>query len=209
MKTLLLVSIVCVLCFVSCSQVPENKTQELHRHYMEALINHDLEALRQLTSSDFVWQLGPYTLSGVEEALAPNEYDAAMEAELSYNNVEIAGDTVEFDLWESSDMIRAVGLDSLLHHIRIIFAEDLVVRREFSRPSAELNDFGRRMMPLQIWIQQNHPETLPSLVNNRGFFIFSKESGVLMRKLAEEWLQAGAPGRTTEQPQPGDTTKSP
>ncbi len=171
--------------------------------YSEASASHDLSALEALTAEDIVWQLGPCRLEGKQEALGPNAFDKGAEATLIYRNVRIEGNRVEFELVETSDIIRAVGMTELWHFPRFEFQNGLVSRKagSWKEPpdSHSMKEFIQRMAPLREWIRETHPDAVPMLVDSDRGFIFSEESGALLLRLAREWVASGTPGRLTTQ----------
>ncbi len=172
------------LCATSCASPT---AEDLHRQYMNASIRHDLGTLRSMTAEDAVWQLGPRLLEGRDAVLGPNSYDAGMETELEYRNVIARGDTVEFELVERSDELRAVGMDEVRHYPRFIFADGQVVKKEPWKMSPDPREASRLRVPLRQWIRESHPEALDELLDSDGQFVFSVESGALLRELANEW----------------------
>lgn len=173
-----------VVCFLLCSA---ETNEEIHRKYMEASINHDIETLRSLTSENIVWILGRYTLVGREEVLGPNLYDAGLENELDYRNVIVKGDTVECELLERNDIFRAAGIDEVRRFPRFIFKDGLLIKKEPYKPSKDMEELSRRQAPFQLWVRKNHPEAIEKFLDSEGNFIFSRENGVLIRSLAIEW----------------------
>ena len=160
---------------------------ELHQKYMKASINHDLETLSSMTAEDAVWKLGPYNLTGKKAVLGPNFYDAGLENKLEYKDVNVKGDTVEFKLLEINDIFIAVGMREVRRFPRFIFKAGLLKKKEPWKPSTDMTEVMRRQIPLRKWIRENHPAAIEQFLDSNGDFIFSKENGVLMRKLALEW----------------------
>lgn len=167
----------------------------LHQRYMTASIRHDLATLRRLTHEEATWKLGPHTFRGRDEVLGPNEYDAGMDNQLEYRNVIVRGDTVETELTERNDLIRAVGMSEVRGYPRYIFEGGLLVRKEPWRASEDLVELQARVEPLRRWIRIHHPEALEILISVPGSFRFSEASGALMIRLARQWIEGGAPGR--------------
>lgn len=176
-------------------QVSPSSVRLLHQRYMTASVRHDLPTLRRLTHEEATWKLGPYTFRGRDEVLGPNEYDAGIDNQLEYRNVVVKGDTVETELTERNDLIRAVGMSEVRGYPRYIFEGGLLVRKEPWRASDDLIELQARVEPLRRWIRTHHPEALEILVSEPGSFRFSEASGSLMIRLASLWIEAGAPGR--------------
>jgi hypothetical protein len=168
--------------------------------YAEASASHDLETLAALTDDDIVWQLGPYSLEGKEAALGPH---AGLENTLTFHDVRVDGNVVEYELIERNETIRAIGMIEVRHYSRFTFENGLVVRKEPSAKEAlaeySMAEFDRRTAPLREWIRDTHPEATSELLDADGAFVFSQESGAFMLRLTREWVAAGTPGRLTTQ----------
>lgn len=178
-------------------QVSEFSVRLLHQRYMTASIRHDLATLRRLTAADATWQLGPYAFRGRDAVLGPNAYDAGIDNQLEYRNVVVRGDTVETELTERNDLVRAVGMSEVRSYPRYVFEDGLLIRKEPWRASKDLVELQARVEPLRRWIRTHHPEALEILLSEPGRFRFSEASGALMLRLARQWNEAGAPGRLT------------
>lgn len=180
----------------------ESGVADLFHRYVEASASHDLATLEALTSDDIVWHLGPLTFEGKAKALGPNAYDAGARTELTYSNVQVEGNVVTFEMLETSEIIRAVGMTELRHYPRFEFRDGLVVRKGPStrKPPAahSIPELNRRMAPLRKWIRETHPDALAKLVDPNEGFIFSEESGALMLRLTREWVASGSPGRLSK-----------
>ena len=181
------------LAFLSCARKPTTDLEELHRRYMEASIHHDLRTLRAMTAEDAVWTLGGQTLVGKEQVLGPNEFDVGMQTELEYSNVVVKGNTVEFELTERNCLTRALGVKEMHHHVRFVFENGLVKRKEESKDSPTLGQLApREMDSLLKWVREKHPEALAKLSDSKGRIIYSQETGALTCKLADEWAAGKA-----------------
>lgn len=190
-----------LLLFLSCASSSVDVSSQFQR-YSEASAAHDLTTLATLTADSIVWQLGPMTLEGKAQALGPNAYDAGAQTELTYRNIEVDGNVVTFELIETNEIIRAIGMRELRHYPRFEFKAGLVARKGPSgtKPPHEysLAEHNRRMAPLRGWIRETHPEVLGELRDADCRFLFSEENGARMLALAREWVAAGAPGRLTD-----------
>ena len=92
------------------------KIRKLHRRYMQASTDHDIETLRALTHDDIIWYLGPSTFNGKDEVLKPNEFDKGYDTILEYCNVVVKGDTVRFDLLETNEQVKLFGQEGIRHY---------------------------------------------------------------------------------------------
>lgn len=171
--------------------------------YAEASQEHDLATLEALTADDVVWQLGPYRLEGKEAVLGPNAYDAGVENQLVYRDARVEGNVVEFELIETNEIIRAVGMAEVRHYVRFEFENGQLKRKAAGskRPPVEYSaaELNRRKAPLRRWIRDTHPEAMRDLMDSEGNFVFNLDNGALMLSLTREWVAAGAPGRLTSE----------
>jgi hypothetical protein len=186
----------CIIClsffilFVSCNKTSEPNIKKLFETYMTASINHDVKTMATMTHDSIVWKLGPYTLKGKKAALGPNDYDEGTGTILEYTNVNIRGDTVEFELLERNAIITALGMKEIKHYPRFIFKNGLVYKKEAWKVSSDMQELSRRNKPRREWIQENHPEAVQKFFDSEGNFIFNKANGELQIKLTREWLEA-------------------
>jgi hypothetical protein len=186
-----------LLFLVAGCQAPP-KAHEWHRRYMEASNAHDLDTLRAMTADDIVWRLGPWTFVGKEQALLPHENDAVMNTTLEVRDVHIRGNTVEFEVIERNDALRAVGIARWRHYARFTFNDrGLVIRKEAWKKSPDDREAARRFRPLRQWVAQHHPEAVPD-IDGPPEKAWGYKRAMRMRELREEWVAAGRPGLSNE-----------
>ena len=114
----------------------------LVEHYVEAANHHDVEAVRELTSEDAIWYLGPYTLTGRDQVMQPLKFDQGANTILIAKNIIVKGDTVDFDLEEKNDVLKVYGITQLHHFPRFIFRDGLIYRIIVRRPPLEQKEFS-------------------------------------------------------------------
>jgi hypothetical protein len=189
------------LAFAGCGNQAD--VAEQFEQYAKASTEHDLATLEALTADDIVWQLGPYKLEGKEAVLGPNAYDAGVENELVYRNARIEGNVVEFELIETNEVVRAVGMTEVRSYPRFEFENGQLKRKagswRDSPPEYSMVELNRRKAPLRRWIRDTHPEAMQKLMDSEGNFVFSQDNGALMLRLTRDWVAAGAPGRLTSE----------
>ena len=183
------ITVVTILILSSCGMDHEAEIRELHRKYMEASINHDIETLSVMTAEDVVWHLGRYTLRGKEEALGPHEYDAGLNNSIEYSNVVVRGDTVEFELVERNEIAKAFGMDEVRHFSRFIFKDGLLHKKEPWKSSTDFQELNRRRKSFHMWVNETHSEAMKKFFDSEGKFIFSQETGLLYTQLVKEWQE--------------------
>jgi steroid delta-isomerase-like uncharacterized protein len=166
----------------------ESRMRELLQKYMEASNNHDLETLASMTAEDAVWHLGPYKFDGKEEVLQPHTLDEGTNARLEYSNVVVKGNSVEFKLMERSDVSDSLGISALIHYPRFTFKDGLVIRKEAWKKDKKRSEHDKRIYEAyRKWIREEKPEERAKFIDPDGRLIFSRESGLIMARLAKEW----------------------
>ena len=55
-----------------------------------------------------------------------------------------------------------------------------------------LEEFLEKMNQFMKWMREKHPEALPKLFESEDKFIYSRDNGLLLVKLAHEWRAAPA-----------------
>jgi ketosteroid isomerase-like protein len=178
---------------VACTK-PEPTTRQRFDDYLAASNAHDLATLELMTSNDIVWLLGPWVFSGKEEALRPQYADLVNHTSLKEHDVTVRGDTVECILVERNDATGAHGPDSLIHYVRYVFHDGLLVKKEPSAPSPSLAELNRRAQPFRAWVRDEHPEALSVILDSNGSPQWTREAVDLVHLLRHEWVEAGKPG---------------
>ncbi len=157
--------------------------------YLKASDRHDLKTLRAMTAEDAVWKLGPDLLAGRDAVLAPNACDAGANTRLKWSNVVVHGNSVEFELVERNDIIRALGIPELRHFVRFTFEGELVKRKEESQPAVGIEALQAKGALFLTWLRQSHPKALRRIMTPEGRFIYSRENCRMEAKLAAEWAR--------------------
>ncbi len=178
---------------VACAQ-PKPTTRQLFDDYLAASNAHDLATLDLMTSNDIVWLLGPWALSGKEEALRPHYADLVNHTSLEAHDVTVRGDTVECTLIERNDGTRAHGPDSLIHYARYVFHDGLVIKKEPWAPSPSMAEFNRRAQPFRAWVRNELPEALSVILDSTGTPQWTREAVDMTHLMRNEWVEAGKPG---------------
>ncbi len=163
--------------------------------YLQASNRHNIATLRAMTAKDAVWQLGPQLLSGREAVVTPNECDAGANTRLEWTNIVVQGNTVDFELIERNDILRALGASRIRHFVRFTFENGLVKRKEARKPPLGIEAASAKEAAFRSWLRQTHPDALPRLWTPEDKFIFSREGCRLIAKLAADWAGQQMPRR--------------
>jgi len=180
----------------------EAEIRELHRRYMEASMNHDIETLKAMIAEDIVWELELFTFKGKDEALGPHEYDAGIDNSIEYSNVVVRGDTVECELVETNEISKTFAMYEVRQFPRFIFKDGLVHRIELWKRSTDKRELSRRVKTFQGWIRKTHPEAMKTFFDSERKFIHSRETGQLYVQLLREWWKGL--GKESSEPHGGN-----
>ena len=180
----------CLLPALLLGCVGHQDTAELLRRYNQAANRHDIPTLSAMSADDIVWVLGRDTLIGKEAALGPNELDAAVGARLTIKSFVVKGDTVEFVLEEANQIMDTLGMPSLIHYVRFVFRDGLLVRKEPVHPDIVPPAADSIAQPWHRWIRSAHPEVWTQIMKPDGRVNFSRQTGELLLRLSREWKQS-------------------
>lgn len=183
-----MVTLAMVLVVGSCGG--KSGTEAVAERFIEAWKTYDIATLSALTAPDVVVDLGRGTLAGREHVIGPIEFSMGAGAEFEFNNVVVRGDTVEFEMIETSDIVRACGLEEIRHYPRLIFENGLLVRKESVRGIPNLRLYSEQLSLLRIWISDRRPDVLEQITDPRGGYRFTRRSGELMALMARAWQES-------------------
>ena len=171
---------------VACGSSDQRALTAALRSYVDAANRHDLAALGQMVTEDVAWYLGPDTLRGRQAVLAPHAFDSGANTVLLVDQVEVRGDTVEFDLVEHNDVLDALGIGELHHYPRFVFRDGLIAEIRARRQPLELDAFSDSVASFMQWLGQHDPTAFARLWPD-GRFAYSTEAGTEMPALVLEW----------------------
>lgn len=176
-----------IFLLASCAGERSSNLEDLVHEYVDACNLHDLEKLRGMLTDAVVWYLGADTLVGKDQVLGPLAYDQAINTYLEGSNLVVKGDTVEFELSEKNDVLRALGIDELRHFPRFIFKDGLILEKGPRKPYARAQELEGQLATFREWLQENHPDDLARLEAQDGSFIYNRDNGYLVVKLLKIW----------------------
>lgn len=162
---------------------PGRRLQE----YVELANRHDLAAVEAMLADDVVWYLGPDTLRGVTQVMAPLDFDAGAQTHLQLGAMEVRGDTVEFELAEHSRVLMALGIPELSHHVRFVFRDGLIAVKESRRPPDEIQAFADSVGAFASWLAATQADAYRSIWEEDGRFRYSRETAVLFLEWIDDW----------------------
>lgn len=119
------------------------------------------------------------------------EFEAAANARFTYTVDASGPDSVEIALREESDFLRALGVATLAARWRFVtrgglIAEEHHLNKPYPRFTAAFRQFAE-------WLQTERPLIWKAVVDSDGDIVFSKSTGSLLVKSAQEWQRSGRP----------------
>jgi hypothetical protein len=156
--------------------------------YIKAANEHNIDKVKEMYADSIIWYFGPYTFEGKEEALAPLKFDKGANTMLIVSDVIINGDTVDFNLLETSDVITALGIRQLHHFPRFIIKDGLITIKLSRKPPMEISAFSDSVKSFATWLSENKPEKFEQFWPE-GKFNFSEETGRDMPWEVKKWRE--------------------
>jgi hypothetical protein len=172
-----------------CSRRKVPRPQATLANYIAAANRHDLHAVRAMTAEKATWQLGPTTLRGPDEMLAPLAFDQGAHTVLEASNIVVTGDTVDFDLLERNDVLRAYGIPALHHSPRMILRKGQIYRITVRRPPLEQKDFVDTVAAFRRWFQAQRPDLYEQFYPG-GRFNYARSTGEGLPKAIAAWKRS-------------------
>jgi ketosteroid isomerase-like protein len=155
------------------------------REHIAAVNNDDIEKNLTFLTDDAVFEPDPSTkLSGKAQVRNLMEWDVANNAELSFKDLKVKGNTVIAELTERNEGWRLLGID-------IPFTATYEFEgRQIRRVKLEFSPEGRKMFedkfePFADWAKQAHPQEYRKM-SEAGY---SAEGARLFLSLAKEWRE--------------------
>ncbi len=192
-----------VLLPLACANEPQTAAEPLVRAYIEAWNAGDAAGLAKLLDEDAVWQIGMARVAGRENILAVLEYDRALNAQFSIENLRASADTVDCELVRSDDLLDCLGLPQSRHFTRLRVSGGRILEIVPRGEPLQMALLRARYAQFAAWLRVTHPDALPQLQGAQGGGPLSAEAAQLTLQLAREWraaegaMGADAGGRST------------
>ena len=97
------------------------------------------------------------------------------------------GDTVECLLIERSELHQSLGIKVMRRYPRFVFRDGLLVERSSWKPSPDVRKLEMQMAGFHSWVRAYHPDKARRLGDPKRPFIYSRETGRMVRELAKEY----------------------
>lgn len=170
---------------LSCTD-EKNNPEVILNDYIKAANKHNIEKVKEIYADSIIWYFGPFTFSGKEEAIQPLLFDKGANTILKVDNMMVNGDTIDLELTETNDVLKALGVPELHHFPRFIIKDGLIISISQIKPPLEFNAYADSISAFAIWLSENKPEKFEQFWPSDGFN-FSEESGRDMPMEVKKW----------------------
>jgi hypothetical protein len=172
---------------IKCGEREKNNKQFINE-YIKAANAHNIEKVRAMYSDSIIWHLGPYTLKGKDDAIAPLWFDKGANTVLKASNVMVNGDTIDCNLLERNDVLTEYGINELHHFPRFIIKNGLIETILSRKPPLENQAFVDSITAFAKWLSVNSPEEYKKFWPE-GKFNFSQDRGKAMPVEIKKWRE--------------------
>ncbi|MBT8378650.1 MAG: nuclear transport factor 2 family protein [Ignavibacteria bacterium] len=174
-----------IVFLLGCANPPSDPEKVLDS-YIKAANEHNIEKVKDMYADSIVWYFGPLTFKGKEEAIAPLEFDKGANTKLIHTNIYVNGDTVDFHLLETNNVISALGVPELHHFPRFVVKNGLIHLITSTKPPTEFKAYADSVAAFANWLQSNSPDMYNKIWPD-GNFNFSEETGKIMPAEVLKW----------------------
>lgn len=168
-------------------RLPDNA--HLLNQYISAANSHNFEILTDLISENAVWHMVYDTLISRDEVLSPLRFDEAINTKLFARNVQVRGDTVDFDLVEKNDVLYWLGFDSLTHFGRFVYSDAKIVLQTFRFPPDPFNALSDSVVAFYDWLRLSDSLAYREVISEDGKFQYSKKVGEIILEQIPKWRE--------------------
>lgn len=167
----------------------EHDLLSLIRAFEDTANRHAVDEIMNMFSDDVEFELvGLARLVGKKEIRSIFEYDAGVNTELRLIKCTANGDTVNCQLVERNDRLRAAGFDKLLYPSCALSFTNKLIRSWRAVPDPEpLRAFNRFWGAVRLWIAENYPADYGRIFTPEGRFIRNRYNGERLVQLAGEY----------------------
>lgn len=168
-------------------RLPDNA--HLLNQYISAANSHNFETLTDLISENAVWYMVYDTLIGRDEVLSPLRFDEAVNTKLYVRNVQVSGDTVDFDLVEKNDVLYGLGLDSLTHFERFVYSDAKIALKIFRFPPDPFKKYSDTVVAFFDWLRLSDSLAYRQVISEGGKFQYGKKAGEIILYQIPKWRE--------------------
>jgi hypothetical protein len=161
--------------------------------FEDAANRHAIDEIMSMFSDDAEFELmGLARLVGKMEIRAIFEYDAGVKGEIHFINCITKKGTVNCQLVEHNDRLRAAGLDKLLYPSCVLsFTNRLIRSWQAVLDPEPVRTFDQFWGAVRLWIAEHHPADYARIFTPEGSFIRNRDNGERAVQLAKEYRSRG------------------
>lgn len=172
----------------------ELKEKDIILAYLQAHNDHDVDlALSTMSPEIRFGMAGIWVKEGTEEVSAMEKWDAAMNSQLTFENLKIRNGRLECVGRETNDWYQMSGIQEVHYEaIKFEFENGLIrhIRAQMAHKSERkidqvVNDVIR-------WALDIYPDEVEEIIP-RGNFIYGHEQALRWKALLEKWLKSRPP----------------
>jgi hypothetical protein len=146
--------------------------------------------VRDLLADDVEMDFQGQPFKGKDEVVRFMAFDDGMGSRVEVANVSARGDTVTFDLLESNEFMRTLGVPQIRGHQQFVLANGKVRRTADLRPPDGSAQLDSAWVRFAAWAQANRPQAMAALSDSESHAVVSREAGRALVALAKEWRAA-------------------
>lgn len=171
---------------ISCSP----KLEDRFEAYVEAHNSQNVGKVMSFYAEDARFEfVESWVREGKEEIRKQEEFDAALNSQLAFTDLELSGDTLTCKVTEQSDYYKLAGIDEVYYkYYTIIFRDGLIkeIKVELTEKSVKaINEVFRSLIE---WAQKERSQELAELMSE-GEVVYSAESAKKWLALLREWRE--------------------
>ncbi len=164
------------------------------RAYETAHNNHDIDQILTLVTDDIKFNLvGTSVKEGKAQMRAIEEWDAAVNGQLTFTHVKVRGNTVTCKVVEQNDLFKLYGIEEVHYEsAAFIFRDGLIgeIRAQISEESYRA--IGETMQSFLEWASQERSQELAVLMP-QGEPMYSVDNASQWLALVGEWREERDP----------------
>jgi hypothetical protein len=181
-KLITLLSIIFMV--FSCTQ----KNNDLIIRYEKLHNSHDIDEVMKLFHNDITFELiGTWIKSGKKEIRELEEWDSALNSNLTFKSISIHKDSIFYKVVEKNDWFKGVGIDELFHDPTIFIVKDDKILKIIANPNPETGKkIHKAIQSLYYYSNTARDSTINDLIVD-GEFIYSKTAANKWKIIFKDW----------------------
>ena len=158
--------------------------------YEDAHNSHDVEKVMVFYAEDFRFEMvGSWVAEGKEEMRKLEEWDAAVNSQLTFTDLNVSGDTVTCKVMERNDLYRVAGIEGMHYKSSIFIFRDGLIKEIIAEQTEESVKTKEAVFKSFIeWASKERSQELAEL-KHEGEYVFNAENAKSWLILLQEWRE--------------------